>query len=390
MKLLSLSNHLINLDNNIILNTVVKNRFDSNTKLISSEIKKFSDELLGYLAKHNLLTVTIRRDDGKEKTETFFLKTTIPLIPKVYFTTEYKFFSQENPLFSKNIKIEPWTAKCYYADDGMLIFEDLRIKGYKTRDDKLSLADVFSGLKVIARFHASSIIAQKKLNIPLNNFCPDIFKEKVFVDYGVGWNWIETGMKAIEAIAKKLNYDPSLVRRAYKLTIEKVKPKSNETNVLTHSDLWKNNILFDAYGNGLLVDFQMVTYASIGIDIAMLIYLNTNNEIREKYEKDFMKIYHDELEKTLRHNDLESEVLSIDEVTRAFEDKRICGLVMAVQYLPIELKNEYYADRYFGEDREYYSYTNRTGLILDSMEYDKQYGKIMNDIVHELIKYFND
>ena len=153
-------------------------------------------------------------------------------------------FPQKNPLFSKFIKMRPWGPKCYFANEKLLIFEDLRMKGYKMREKCLKSLDIISGLKAIARFHASSIIVESKLNFSLKDFFPCVFKEKIFVTSGEGWLWLRTGMRAIEAVAKRLNYDSTLVKKAYKLAIKKVKLNEGYLNVLTHLDLWKNNIFF--------------------------------------------------------------------------------------------------------------------------------------------------
>ena len=369
-----------------ILNSLIEQRFNKNTKLISTEISKFSNETIGFLSNYNVLSLSVE-EDKRKLIETFFLKTILTIVPKNYFTTEVHFFSQKNPLFSKDIKTEPWSAKCYYADEKILIFENLKPKGYEMRTGKLTLADINSSLKLIARFHATSIIAQKKLNISLNNFFPDIFKEKIFIKYEFGWDWIKTGLLAIEAIAKNLNYNQSFVNKAFELAIEKVKLNENQINVFTHTDLWKNNILFNAFGNALLVDFQMVTYTNNTIDLLMFIYLNTNSKTRKKHEKNFIKVYHEELLKNLHKNNFETKI-SLQEIEEVYEQKRICGLITAVLYLPVQQKNEYFKTRYLGKKREYYMNKNRTELIIKTMKLDVEYSKIINEAVHEMILYF--
>ena len=126
--------------------------------------------------------------------------------------------------------------------------------------------------------------------------------------------------------------------------------------------------MFDDLGNCRLVDFQMVSYGSIGTDLAIFIYMNIDYEVRKTSEKDFLKIYHDELEKTLRQNNFESSLFSLDDVNSALENKRICGLVLAVLNLPIQLMKKNFSDKFSGELREYYARTNSTELIFECIE----------------------
>ena len=82
--------------------------------------------------------------------------------------------------------------------------------------------------------------------------------------------------------------------------------------------------------------------------------------------------------------------MSLTQVFDAYENKRICGLVMSAQYLPLQLKSDHFSSAYFGENRAYYANIDRSALMLESMDLDVTYANRINQLVRELILYFKD
>jgi Ser/Thr protein kinase RdoA (MazF antagonist) len=66
-------------------------------------------------------------------------------------------------------------------------------------------------------------------------------------------------------------------------------------NTLCHGDLWRGNLMFKDGPGGpecLLVDFQMLRYASPCLDLAMLLYVHATPETRIRFETPLLERYY--------------------------------------------------------------------------------------------------
>ena len=86
------------------MDVVVKRRFGSNSKLITSKVEKFSHKLPGYMSSHRLLTIIIEKEDGKKEVECFFVKTPLSVISNTFFKTECFFFHKKIRCFLNLLK----------------------------------------------------------------------------------------------------------------------------------------------------------------------------------------------------------------------------------------------------------------------------------------------
>ena len=132
-----------------ILDEVVKNRFGPSATIISAEISEFSNRTVGASSKQHFLTVSVSDESGNEIQDTFFLKThlkknllTTAVNYDRMFLSEAKFYSQENPLLSKNIYMEPWLPRSYSAHKDIIILENLENSGFKAVKGILSFQEL--------------------------------------------------------------------------------------------------------------------------------------------------------------------------------------------------------------------------------------------------------
>lgn len=90
--------------------------------------------------------------------------------------------------------------------------------------------------------------------------------------------------------------------------------------------------------------------------------------------------YHSELAKCLPED-----FIQLEDVLKDYEKYKICGLVFAVQHLPIALLNEELARKYV-ENLDEYSFVSRKDFILEALERDEYYRCRIEESVEELIQ----
>jgi len=77
-------------------------------------------------------------------------------------------------------------------------------------------------------------------------------------------------------------------------------------SVLTHFDLWGNNILFEKNENGFftstvsaIIDWQFAGYGNPTTDIARLLVMNTSAQVRRQIQDETLDFYHERFHNTL-------------------------------------------------------------------------------------------
>jgi len=84
------------------------------------------------------------------------------------------------------------------------------------------------------------------------------------------------------SIAENHGYDPHLIRATCERIYDITKPSCTKTNVVSHGDLWDNNLMFnnDMPPYCLLVDYQLLRYSPLAHDIAQFLYLCTDRSLK--------------------------------------------------------------------------------------------------------------
>ena len=117
------------------------------------------------------------------------------------------------------------------------------------------------------------------------------------------------GIKAMKAVAFKYlpQYSLDLTDRAFQFIEDTLRRRGTSEvypNVLTHTDLWVNNIMFknDQHGNlkqPIIVDFQLTTYKPPSFDYQFFLHNCTRKEFRDANSKRLAKYYFDALSRQL-------------------------------------------------------------------------------------------
>ncbi|XP_037806748.1 uncharacterized protein LOC119600545 [Lucilia sericata] len=206
--------------------------------------------------------------------------------------------------------------KCFYARPDLLIMEDLRIRGFEMPDRKqgLTVDETHMVLKQVAQFHALSL-SYKFENPKEMEKLRKTTEEALFSNDNASWykNYYETLTKnAIKMVSDVLPEDSKYLQLFKEFAetstfFSRMVRLVSEESALTafcHGDCWANNFLYryEKMPNGekkvlevCLVDFQLIRYSSIALDVANLLFCCTSKSMRDAHLEDFIKLYTMEL-----------------------------------------------------------------------------------------------
>lgn len=221
-----------------------------------------------------------------------------------------------------NNKILPMSIPTFYygsCDDkesDVLVLEDLKVYNYSLVADKMKGLD-FNHCKLVLQelgcFHALSI-AFKILQPDNFNKIKSGIKEVMFSDEyretfaninlpcNAALNMIKIRFSDTEH-ANVIDKTENFIHQFYDKMIKLVECESS-LSVINHGDCWSNNIMFQYNQDGTpenlkLLDYQVVRYGSIALDISYFIYNCTQQNTRELYWDTLLDIYLMELNSTL-------------------------------------------------------------------------------------------
>ncbi|KAJ8679981.1 hypothetical protein QAD02_015768 [Eretmocerus hayati] len=346
--------------------TAVRQAFGPSMKLISYHMRTFSEEKLGFLGSHRKLVVTVQQGNSLERDmHTFFVKSvpydneeqTIVIEESRAFYKEAGFYEQIVPELLKSIDDSSWLAQCLASKSDVLIFEDLKSKGFELRSKLLDLASMKSAMSSFAKLHAASILTERRLGKPLDEiFDPELLCECLFLKTSKFYDWIVTGIDVLVAIAQKIGLDPTGIPR------------------ICHK-------IFDIISTSK-------KYVPAVCDLVQLMYINTRRQFRDEHEIDLLRHYHEVLCETLRSKDSGLELPSLSDLLQEYEEFRIVGIVTTSLYSPLNLaEGKLCAD--LTKDSDGFAKIlrgDRIDLVMSIMQDDPLYSDILKEIVVEMVQ----
>lgn len=159
----------------------------------------------------------------------------------------------------------------------VIVLEDLAEAKYILADrfTGLDLKHILMVMRKLARMHAASVVIHQKDPTAYRNFDAGMFSSKysvcneMFVSFCKAFVDELTSWEGFEYYAEKVSkLRPNMVKNAIKCYDH----VDGEFLVLTHGDLWINNIMFKYNEQGepvdcVLIDLQLVSHASPVIDL---------------------------------------------------------------------------------------------------------------------------
>ncbi|XP_063225531.1 uncharacterized protein LOC134532702 [Bacillus rossius redtenbacheri] len=204
---------------------------------------------------------------------------------------------------------------CAHADPGraLVAVEDLRPRGFRLAPKTLDLVHSRLALRALGKFHALSLAAKRRT--------PAEFQE-VVVAGAKHWRQLTsdelpTMMRecldhAVQAYAEFFPEDKAGragddLNRILGLvdSFDGSADPEEPLAVLCHGDFNRNNLLFGYGEDGVptslvLIDFQLATYCSPGVDLSLLLFLSASAEVRRLHWDELLLEYRTSLLETMQ------------------------------------------------------------------------------------------
>ncbi|XP_017848241.1 uncharacterized protein LOC108603712 [Drosophila busckii] len=230
-----------------------------------------------------------------------------------------------------------------------IIFEDLSVQGYVMSDrvKRLDKQHAELVLHKLAKMHAASAILNERNAGSLEKYDRGFFNQytDAYSGYFVG---------GLLAAARWMSQDPECARYGKKLFElaphymdigrECFKPVPGAVNVLTHGDIWTNNVMvkYDAATGCpldiLLIDFQYSFWGSPTLDLHHFFNTSLQEQLRRSEQSALIKHYHGIFRHILRKSAYaEQPIPSLLQFQLQAEQKRFFAVHSTVVVQPVML-----------------------------------------------------
>ncbi|XP_016987315.2 uncharacterized protein LOC108050255 [Drosophila rhopaloa] len=297
----------------------------------------YSDGLGGQVEEHLIAKTTLEDEDAETRKKK---------APYDIYNRELEIYEQVLPKLQK-LAGEQLCPKVLHIDRqrGALIMEDLSYGGFvmAPRLHRLDEQHVSLVLRKLAKMQAASAVLEEHAKD--NNFSLTKYDRGFFNRYTESFSAYFLG--CLKSCASHLKNQPEYESQAKLLEdlaphymglgLRCFQPEDSHINVLTHGDLWTNNMMFK-YKEGvpsdvLLIDFQYAFWGSPTLDIHHLLNTSAVERVRSELQIKMRCVYHDVFVRELRRLGFKGQRLhSRKQFHLESEQKRFyavhCGLLL--------------------------------------------------------------
>ena len=220
----------------------------------------------------------------------------------------------------------------------------------------------------------------------MNELYPSIFEESEYKRTNRNYTWFRTAINLATSVAAELGLPFDHIIAASERVFDLGQPSKTKRNVISHGDLWSNNLLFSDTNQCNLVDFQLFRYAPLAHDVIQLLYLTTTRDYRENNEFRLVEYYYATLKKSLVLNNFLGLMPSYEEVLLGVEEQRFPALVNAAINYPTMMMDGKIGAKVLSDLDSYNAYflRDRRPFVDQIMTIDSEYARKIKDIVREL------
>ncbi|XP_016978651.1 uncharacterized protein LOC108044235 [Drosophila rhopaloa] len=233
-----------------------------------------------------------------------------------------------------------------------IVLEDLSCAGFSLHDrfSDLSVEHVRQVIRSYAKLHAISLAGKRQFPermLKLQQLV-DIFEQRR-EDHALGVYFENLKGSALSSLLSpeddsyRVRLQDYFARGSY---FELLLPLVSGSNcepfaVICHGDCWNNNILYKRAERGeledvRLIDWQLMRYASPVTDLSYFLFTCTSRGFRQRYFKDMLEDYYEELGQHLnRLNEQSEQLLPRPAFDEQVATKAAVGLLLAMMVLPI-------------------------------------------------------
>lgn len=330
-------------------------------------------------------------------------------------------YIQETGFFAKEIKLYEdiipklnelssifWAPKSFLTKSNhFIVLENLKdFRLFNSKQLVFDFEHCKMAVKTLAILHASTIIFEEKFG----KFSPEYLKILEETSYPNKIGHIRTIQldgaikiltKLIQIIPKYQNTsqisDAIIVKisETFRKIYMFVESSTKYRNVLSHGDIWVNNIMFkysssnDKLEDCRFVDFQFSRYAPPAVDLATLIFTSTTFKFRQQHLENILNIYCDSFENELKLSKINPAILSRDEIIKSFNGFRLAGLIEGAVFGHLTLLPSDLASNMMNSSEEYEKFItqSREDKCLKAFE-ENYYRDRMTEILTEIVDDF--
>ncbi|XP_014357779.2 uncharacterized protein LOC106710276 [Papilio machaon] len=388
-------------------------RRSDSCQVIACDRRPASAGLAGFLGDHARVTLHVKSNGHVKKIRLFVKTMPASNAPKAQFIDTNCYFKREAVALRLAEEMRgadgpnPWTVRAYLSNERMVVMPDMAAQGYRTLQycETLSLPHALLAAAALARFHAAFAnyaAARTARDGRPYNFLQeyeDIMTEPTFCDSP----WLKAAAKLscnlLKTFSNKFEqYPPNLeqcLAQRYLEACATLAEHEGTLNVMLHKDMWVNNIMYKYEGevptNALLIDFQCLRYGPPAFDLMVFLYLTTEREFRERYEKEIIRHYFAVFSETLDETTkagLKGLKYDMEELVRWCERSRMFGMFMALGIFPYVLMDPLSAQQTFDDAATFVRYCDedRSAPVLSYCRRDPAYLRRQLHLTEEFVE----
>lgn len=296
----------------------------------------------------------------------------------ITFSNEIFMYSRVIPFYATlNNSVLSIFPKFYYGnlalgvddENALVILENLTTDGYRATDSKtfLDFPHFLVIVKKLARLHAFSYYAKSKQPETFHMLVGNIASTHIWAtNEKVGFlskigNYFAEMLQTDPHYGSKIHRVRELIKDADRFMRQVYTTKEEPLAVLCHGDFLRNNLMvkYNTAGNPIdvkFIDLPCMQYCTPIADLALVLYMNADQKMRDDHWHDLIDAYCTSLADTFPG----IEVPSKEQICKEFKIKSLSAYLIAAFFLPrmmfIEETNITSDQRFFYP--EYAEYVN--------------------------------